>query len=930
MKTTGIEIGEIRIERAVLADTFGVFYQGKYVATEQSLLVLGVIPLEGRSISLERLTQTLSTVKPIKHDALAQIITIIQCDAEQSDALGQLAVQNGITVNDSLRPQYLIGYEVLNPKKLAEMSEYLTYESKCSTIEGVLAGLLELHKKRSYHHALSLDCIWITDTGVKLTHQGLFSVFKKRGLSLKKTEPIQIDPALIQRQRFASPEELLGKLSNHTSDLFAVASIIHEIFIGQLDDPKLTTTAEYERILSAQMPEEWQLFFQKALAIKIRDRYPTAEVMLNAFKALPHFNYSTADKNEDFASDFDILDMEETAQVMPDLIADVEEQTDDFDKTHSELDSSLSQDFNLDLETAVSDPSPDLIFDEDMTEGVDHADSARSTLQLGSIDIQYQLNMAEESFDSPIEVESIKSVTSLEPSESLGPNHAEEIKLPEFALLDHAMNDEEVPISSAPSDQSSSVPDRPFAKTIGFFSGGGEVGSDQFRSLKSQLSPHEVISPKEKSAPNELAFGGADYDDIGFGGAGLDFDQGDQDERTFLEFSDVDDQTVFEEDQDFVVSQSHKTEAGLINNSLDRQPASPRKQQTMAFFSSADLDVGGELLQTPDFLSELDSDQDPSRVLPIPSKTSGQVNAPVINRNLVNEKPLNSSLRVEENIQVPLPFSRGGEAIAPMSSPILPKRSEPLPNNRTSSILGDAHDWPGQSDPQLVYTPPSNQITPNRDGRRAAKMKEGRSLSSRIAGIILPIFLVASGAIAVYWTSSNWTLVLKLIATEAPEKLSISTFPAEMQLVINNTPIKDKSPLVYSMRGAHSVGDQLPIRFLWNRKIHNESVTLSVGTMSVYFLAEKPKRKKSKYRRRSKPKIKAFAKAYIETPGESLQVMLNDQPIGQTPMVIISEKDKEVSLKLIGPGIEKSLTITPDNTDKSKVSIPISIENIQP
>jgi len=103
-----------------------------------------------------------------------------------------------------------------------------------------------------------------------------------------------------------------------------------------------------------------------------------------------------------------------------------------------------------------------------------------------------------------------------------------------------------------------------------------------------------------------------------------------------------------------------------------------------------------------------------------------------------------------------------------------------------------------------------------------------------------------------------------------------------------------------------------------------------VGTMSVYFLAEKPKRKKSKYRRRSKPKIKAFAKAYIETPGESLQVMLNDQPIGQTPMVIISEKDKEVSLKLIGPGIEKSLTITPDNTDKSKVSIPISIENIQP
>ena len=56
----------------------------------------------------------------------------------------------------------------------------------------------------------------------------------------------------------------------------------------------------------------------------------------------------------------------------------------------------------------------------------------------------------------------------------------------------------------------------PVAKTIGFFSGGSETESDQFKSLKSQLSGAE-------SNVNDLAFGSSNIDEMGFG-AGMDLE----------------------------------------------------------------------------------------------------------------------------------------------------------------------------------------------------------------------------------------------------------------------------------------------------------------------------------------------------------------------------------------------------------------------
>ena len=114
--------------------------------------------------------------------------------------------------------------------------------------EGLLELLSLLHKKRAYHHALSPKTLWVSDNGIKLTHSGLYSVYKRRGLSLKSTPNPDLDPALSHRHIYASPEELLGKLSTQSSDLFSVAAILYECLVEPLKEPTIDSGEYIERL----------------------------------------------------------------------------------------------------------------------------------------------------------------------------------------------------------------------------------------------------------------------------------------------------------------------------------------------------------------------------------------------------------------------------------------------------------------------------------------------------------------------------------------------------------------------------------------------------------------------------------------------------------------------------------------------------------
>ena len=944
MDTSHINIDDFLIKQAISEDSFGIFFSGQHKTTNQGLLLYGLVSLPERPITHARLTQALSHVKLIEHPALAKVIDHRECEQPQGQDLLNLAQAQGFGTSLSSPLEFLVVYDINADRNLANSQQKLSELEVRALGEQLLEALNLLHKKRAYHHALSPKALWLGDEGIKLSHSGLYSVYKRRGLSLKSSPNPDVDPALIHRQVYASPEELLGKLSTQSSDLFSVAVILYEYLLSPLNEPTIEAGV-YNREFSLDLPSEWQEFFQKGMATHIKDRYPSAEQMLKALQSLPPLIHNTADnhlphqitpeasfKEQEKAQSLDVL--EATDVITPQLIAELEEMSEHFDQTHSELDQDEHSSFDINAQTELSEPNPEMDFVGNINE------LSTETTDAVSINIHHgNLNQQVEDQATSSETDSIESKQDIEKSIDFGSVQA---KSQEEPLEESQVNTEsslQVFEAEVTGTTEKVEPQSNFAQTIGFFSG-GEVSSEGFKSLRSQLSPESTpASSKQQVHENEvatnydnLAFG--NHTDLAFGSQSsnidddLGFGQTHQDERTFIEFSDVDDQTVFEVDQDQLVQESYKTELGLVAPTADpRSPTDPRnaanqpaKMQTMALFSQeADSTSHPAHLQTPDFLDNLGGTDDPSRVLPIPKvqKQNSAFQTPSAPAQVEIPPPLAQTLNVPPQAIEKPPVLSGSLTPAQSTKPSLGLQS--------SSIMGDAHDWPGQNEVQAVYTPPAQNTPINRETRPVAKLKKDSSLGSRVIGLLIPLILVTLGAVGIYWTQSNWDLVMSLLSSEAPERLSISTYPNDMQVVINNKPVQDRSPLIYNFKEAYTIDQKVPVRFMWKRKIHNEQIKLSNGTTSVYFLAEPMKASKvSRYRRKRPKKAVKFSKASIATPGESLQVLLKDQPIGQTPLLIIAEHGKELSLKLIGPGIEKEIKITPNNTMQSQVSIPMN------
>ena len=1058
MDKSQIEIDDLLIGQAISEDSFGIFYSAHHQQLNKACLIYGLVSLPERPITKARLAQSLGHTKLIDHPSLAQVITFQECDQVHGQELLQLAMEQGVSTSPRSPIEFLVVYQ-LNPIGNLANHHGLTEPQIMKMGEDLLELLSHLHKKRAYHHALSPKTLWLSDEGIKLTHSGLYSIYKRRGLSLKSSPNPDLDPALTHRQVYASPEELMGKLSTQGSDLFSVAAILYECLIEPLAEPVIDA-GEYKRTFRSDLPEIWQKFFHKSMATHIRDRFPTAEQMLKAFKTLPTLNMEKKAEHLQHATDTNSVVSDtnsvvsDTNLVVTDVIASELitelEQSNASAKQLSEADlidtvavdpQLIAKEVGLEVHTpqlAGSDSSSKSVVNLDLADKEDQPQNRAQQLSMADLietvalnpefvaeqekQIKQSQHFTETALEETVALnpelvaeqeKEIKQsqhftetaleetvapppelVTELDKKESQDPKlteaeliatvavspnllptleennedfdqtHSEldqgdhsqfdldgqtELSEPNLELDNEAnvdeqsfhesANDTEDKTESQMNQSSDSAPvsgESKVTNTVGFFSG-GEVSSEGFKSLRSQLSPSPSVKSVEASSNTSKVDQSDSYDDMAFGlgsdlgveddfGFGFGFGQKQQDERTFIEFSDVDDQTIFEADQDQIVQESYKTELGLmVPGTLPKSQTQPsqvqsRQAKTMAFFSQGnnDFDVQDQL-QTPDFLNDL-GDEDPSRILPIPkaSKTESMSSQKVGGSQFDAPPPL-AQVAMSNNVEKPAAL-------------IETRSSEPVHNSlgiQKSSIMGNAQDWPGQSEAQVLYTPPTPTGVVNRDSRPVAKVRKGQSFLRRLATLIIPLVLVSLGAIGVYWTHSNLDLVMSMLASEAPERLSISTYPNDMQVVINNKPVQDRSPLIYNFKEAYSSNHKLPIRFMWKRKIHNEQINLSNGTTSVYFLAETMKKsaRKYRYRRKSSNKTVKFSKAYIETPGESLQVLLKDQPIGQTPLWVIAEQGKELYLKLIGPGIEKEIKVTPDNTLKSQVSIPMTPKN---
>ena len=913
MDTAELEIGDFSVHSFLRRDAFGLCFTGAQRSTGAEALILGLVPLEGRPITLDRLDRTLSSSRSAEASSLAEIIGIEELSQTEGDILLNLAQKSDDALIGS--PQFLIVYQLEKMNPFSNIINQADDATKRTLMTELLSGLEQLHKRRAYHLALSPHTLWVSNGHLKLTHQGLFSLFKKRGLTLNRESSNELDQAISYRARYASPEELSNRLSNQTSDLYAVGAICYEIFVGPLDEPILNTQGVYERSLNCDS-QEWNDFFSSACSESLRDRYANAELMMKTLNALPSSdglqrqtyqtsNLRISEANSTFTS------QQEENRMEP-----------------ARLDSnSLESTLRIEVETNIEDslePRAHIDIGSHLEDSIESTDRIELSAldELDQIDPELDHTLSEQMMGSMIDSIDETSLDQVSPSRNASmPLHQADFPKESTDVRSDALDQSPNPLQSHTSPLTGKT--SPLSQTIGFFSGGSEVASSSFQSLKSQLGASESSkeqtiedkTPQERDA-NELAFGASD-DDFGF-------EQSHQDERTFLEFSDVDDQTVFEVDHDAFVEESHTNTFG--KKQRETPLPDPPRFQTMAYVSQG-ADLSSQLdLQIPDFLEGSIEDHEPSRVLPIPSRQG--ILGPSQDSNSLPHAPVSlpaSSLptapKVEAIHLTPAPLTQD-EEIKPFSAlPPISPTPKPTVNSTRSQLQGNAQDWPGSESSQVNYTPPSQPLNPPSDARQAPRMQQKRSVSSKLLSLLIPLILIGGGGSGVYWVGLHWHELSKLIQSDAPESLSISTAPSNMQVIINHKPYKDKTPLLYRFEGQFSTGEPLPIRFLWDRKMHTDKINLPSGPISLYFLAEEEKSKSSRFRRKKKAKPTLFAQGSITSEGESLQVLLDDQPIGQTPMIIIGPQGKALSIKVLGPGIERSIMMTPDSTEKSRIII---------
>ena len=439
-------------------------------------------------------------------------------------------------------------------------------------------------------------------------------------------------------------------------------------------------------------------------------------------------------------------------------------------------------------------------------------------------------------------------------------------------------------------------------KTLALFAGSDEASSQDFQSLRDQLSTQDKTDkPDRSSAVGELSFGLDQEEDMGFG-----FSQDQADERTFLEFSDVDDQTVFEEDHDESIRVSHhKT---LVGQPISL-PEAPQVRQTQSFFSSdipppvpprqTEQPTPDQDLLEPDFIEDFQDDLDPSRVLPIPAKTSRVQDG--------RGQPVGQSVPVAQTVPM-------YGTPAPPDKPVSPT---PAPSRLQ---VAQAMDWP-EADQASSYTPPTPPSQNKAQPRKTPKLQSGKQGGRKLLSLLLSLTFVSAGGVGVYWVASNWEAILRLAGGEKAQSLNVTTSPSKMTVWIDGRPSQEAPPFIFLFKPDHVVNEELKLRFIWKAKVRRKrvpasyatSIPILAGASNLYFAGGGPST--------------TYAQTLIDTNHGSLQVTLNDQPIGQTPLFVIGAKEKNLSIVLTGPGIEQKLDLTLGDPNQKVIMVDLPPPN---
>jgi serine/threonine protein kinase len=459
----------------------------------------------------------------------------------------------------------------------------------------------------------------------------------------------------------------------------------------------------------------------------------------------------------------------------------------------------------------------------------------------------------------------------------------------------------------------------------------------------------------------ELSFGASEASEMAFG-----FSQHSQDERTFLEFGDIDEQTFFEENLDEAIEVAHKTgvyDSLDISDELDAKQQHLQKitqtsrlntQEPLAVVTPNPINLVATLpkasasipsahsnytpakdtkkpvfvtraYQSPheeDIMEFQDEDVklDPSRVLPLP----------VLNKALNKSTPFSNNSTPPATNQTPVPTPTQNQvdrsAVHQAPSAVHQSSSEKVPLQHSPSQYfpeqGNAEDWPGQAD--FGKNAPANEDQPadgynalgvsqNKKKRQAPKLKGKSSAGQKIKGILIALVLMILGAGAV-------ALFLSVDSSKQAESIMIDTEPSEMNLIINRKAIKEKTPHRHQYSKEIQEQKKVEFRFLWNNNyILKSKIPVLAGQSWLYLKAGDSKQ------------FNTDGMHHVLIQYKENQALVKEGPkiLGRTPLVLFGPTGSEMIITLTIPGAEKKVKVKFDKTQTKPIDIQFDLPKTQ-
>ena len=959
MSTPRVTLGELDIEGVLGKDPFGLLFEGRDRASGDQVVVLGITPPQGQKLSVVKIQQAMRGLSGASYDHVAPVLAMSLLDDTESEALAALA-QEDLETEEITSPKAYIAYQTRGAEPLSAHLPLMEESERVNLIRSLLTALTTLHKHRLQHLALSLRTLWINESGLLITHCGAATLMK-RGLSLSKASG-ELDAHLADRLPYVSPEELAGKLTHASCDLYSAAVIAHEVLSEtSILDMSLDVAAQVDQVqsglaslVSPSLQGDWRDWVTRGMGLTTRERFSSAHLMLKQLDELiastdgaatskPKVDPGTPNQAEeaDLASEVSVEAPADGEAVRASLLMQMtsSDELNEFDSTISEQSDLLSE---VDLSSAfdsgqVSAPTLETDLgavaaalreaDEDQ---VDHpldlsAESATDQSDVHRGDVSDKTDEARDESSSGKEVDIAPAVDSDEAEES-----AETQEVDQAGQRQDESSQDETSQDAVPVESVDAPIDLPADADKDSSEGTSESVESAVQSLRSKLSPTSTpsktadLGQTTTDSVGELAFGGGG-DEMAFG-----FSQNDADEHTFLEFGDIDEKTVFEEDLDASVQASHKTMMGLPAQQLFDGAPTPAPSLISGDITVPAISKASATIQTPDFLEDYQGELEPSRVVPIPSvskparpPSEQEQSSPQGSAAEATASTPTPQASTQEPAQGPggsSPIFSASTNLMTSAEPVVRPINEvdlppiPTPSGRAHQPdnVGSALDWPGNESQQ--YVPPGKGVS-SAKGRHAPKLKENKSIGSRIISAMIFVIVIGGGGIGIYWASSHWDQVSSLLNSESAESLNISTN-------ISSTPpmsvqIGDLSPKAiptyFSYNGEHSVGDQLRFKFTWpvskkrsrrsrrgqrNRpkwKLIKLQVEVLPGDASLYFIGDQ--------------ESDSYAQTVITSLGDQLEVSLDNQSLGQTPLIIAGPSGRTLSLQVRGESTQESREI---------------------